>query len=216
MSESTLCPILQAAKRNVENSSRKITEYQLVRIIGTGTFGRVYVATREGKSYAIKFLSKAKIIELEQVDHIKNEKNILASLKHPFIVNLIESFKDETNIYLVFELVQGGEVFRLIRLEKLFPNDVVLFYATEIILALQHLHQFKIVYRDLKPENLLINKDGHIKLTDFGFAKRIEDKSYTLCGTPEYLAPEIVLGEGHHHGADWWALGILVYELLSG
>ena len=98
----------------------------------------------------------------------------------------------------------------------MFPNDVVLFYATEIILALAHLHRQKIAYRDLKPENILINNDGHVKLTDFGFAKKVIDKTYTLCGTPEYLAPEIILGQGHNKGVDWWALGVLVYELLSG
>lgn len=144
------------------------------------------------------------------------EKDVLATIHHPFIVNLIESFKDETHLYLVLELVQGGEVFRLIREEKVFPNDVALFYTTEIICALEHLHKNNVAYRDLKPENLLINEDGHIKLTDFGFAKKIEDKSYTLCGTPEYLAPEIILGQGHNWGVDWWALGVLIYEMLSG
>lgn len=102
------------------------------------------------------------------------------------------------------------------RKERFFPNDVALFYITEIVLALEFLHSKKTAYRDLKPENLLIGGDGHVIITDFGFAKEIKDKSYTLCGTPEYLAPEIILSLGHNYGVDWWALGILIFELLSG
>ena len=112
--------------------------------------------------------------------------------------------------------MQGGEIFRLLRKENVFPNDVALFYIAEITLALEYLHMRSIAYRDLKPENLLIASDGHMKITDFGFAKKIQDRSFTLCGTPEYLAPEIILGQGHNHGVDWWALGILLYEMLSG
>lgn len=99
---------------------------------------------------------------------------------------------------MAFEFVQGGEIFRLLRNEGAFPNDVALFYATEIVLALEYLHSKNIAYRDLKPENLLIAKDGHLKITDFGFAKKIVDRSFTLCGTPEYLAPEIILNTGHN------------------
>jgi serine/threonine protein kinase len=174
------------------------------------------MATIEGKPCAVKVLKKRKIIELNQLDHIKSEKNLLASIQHPFIVNLIESFTDDLNIYLVFELIQGGEIFRLLRKESMFPNDVALFYIAEITLAFEHLHSQKIAYRDLKPENLLIGSDGHLRITDFGFAKKIEDRSYTLCGTPEYLAPEIILQQGHNHAVDWWALGVLLFEMLSG
>ena len=102
------------------------------------------------------------------------------------------------------------------RKENLFPNDVALFYIAEITLAMQYLHERLIAYRDLKPENLLIGSDGHLKITDFGFAKKIVDRTFTLCGTPEYLAPEIIMGQGHDHGVDWWALGILTYEMIVG
>ena len=120
---------------------------------------------------------------------------------------------------MLFEFVCGGELFSRLRKDGRFSNDVALFYGVEIIMALQYLHQQDIVYRDLKPENLLIDKDGHIKLADFGFAKRVEtDKTYTLCGTPEYLAPEIIKGSkvGYGKSVDWWALGILIFEMLSG
>lgn len=134
----------------------------------------------------------------------------------PFFVYRHESFKDSTHVYLNFEYVQGGEIFRLLRRENLFPNDVALFYITEIVLALEYLHKQRIAYRDLKPENLLVASDGHMKITDFGFAKQINDKTFTLCGTPEYLAPEIIMSVGHNHGVDWWALGILIFEMLAG
>jgi serine/threonine protein kinase len=117
---------------------------------------------------------------------------------------------------MTFEFVQGGEIFRLLRKEKLFPNDVTLFYITEIASALDYLHSKRIAYRDLKPENILICNDGHIKLTDFGFAKKVTDKTFTLCGTPEYLAPEIIMNSGHNHGVDWWAMGVLLFEMLTG
>ena len=123
-------------RRHVENGTRSITDYQLVRIIGTGTFGKVYLAILNGKGFALKMLHKKKIIELKQIDHIKNEKNILAGVQHPFIVNLVEAFQDKLNLYLVFDFVQGGEIFRLLRKENIFPNDVALFYIAEITLAL--------------------------------------------------------------------------------
>ena len=117
---------------------------------------------------------------------------------------------------MAFEYVQGGEIFRLLRRESLFPNDVALFYITEIVTALEYLHSLKIAYRDIKPENLLIAADGHLRITDFGFAKQVEDRTFTLCGTPEYLAPEIIMSIGHNHSVDWWALGILLFEMLAG
>ena len=133
----------------------------------------MYLSQIEGQSVAMKVLTKRKVIKLKQVDHIKNEKEILATVQHPFIVNLIESFQDDHNLYLVFDFVQGGELFRLLRKEQVFPKDVALFYITEIILAMEHLHSQNIAYRDLKPENLMIGSDGHLKITDFGFSKQV-------------------------------------------
>ena len=119
-------------------------------------------------------------------------------------------------MYLAFEYVQGGDIFRLLRRDNLFPNDVALFYLTEIVLALEYLHKLKIAYRNLNSENLLVAADGHLKITNFGFAKRIEDKTFTICGTNEYLAPEIIMNVGHNLGVDWWAFGILMFEMLAG
>jgi len=119
-------------------------------------------------------------------------------------------------LYLLFEYVCGGELFSHLRRAGKFSNEVAKFFAGEIVLALEHMHLYDIVYRDLKPENLLIDSSGHIKITDFGFAKIVHDRTWTLCGTPEYLAPEIIQSKGHGKAVDWWALGILIYEMLAG
>jgi len=161
-------------------------------------------------------LKKREIIRLKQVEHIRAEKSILSHIAHPFIVNLYAAFQDQANLYMLMEYVIGGELFSQLRKVGRFTNDTAKFYAAEIVLALEYLHSMNIAYRDLKPENLLIDSDGHIKITDFGFAKYIEDRTWTLCGTPEYLAPEIIQSKGHSRGVDWWALGILIFEMLAG
>uniref|UniRef100_A0A0A9X7D8 cAMP-dependent protein kinase catalytic subunit PRKX n=1 Tax=Lygus hesperus TaxID=30085 RepID=A0A0A9X7D8_LYGHE len=137
-------------------------------------------------------------------------------MNHPFIVTLYKYFQDLDSIYLVMEYVIGGELFTQIRKTGHFNNKVTRFYATEILLALAYMHSKDIVYRDLKPENVLIDNEGHVKLTDFGFAKRIVGRTWTLCGTPEYLAPELIQSKGHSKPVDWWAFGILLFEMLAG
>lgn len=164
----------------------------------------------------MKVLPKAEIVRLKQVEHINSEKNILADIDFPFVVNMICTFQDNSNIYMLLEYVIGGELFSHLRRAGKFSNDVTRFYAAEIVLAIEYLHNQNIIYRDLKPENLLLDERGHIKITDFGFAKRVLDRTWTLCGTPEYLAPEIIQSSGHGKAVDWWALGILIYEMLAG
>ncbi|SBS89207.1 cAMP-dependent protein kinase catalytic subunit, putative, partial [Plasmodium ovale curtisi] len=183
------------------------------------SFGRVILATYKNEDYppvAIKRFEKSKIIRQKQVDHVFSERKILNYINHPFCVNLYGSFKDESYLYLVLEFVIGGEFFTFLRRNKRFPNDVGCFYAAQIVLIFEYLQSLNIVYRDLKPENLLLDKDGFIKMTDFGFAKVVDTRTYTLCGTPEYIAPEILLNVGHGKAADWWTLGIFIYEILVG
>lgn len=121
-----------------------------------------------------------------------------------------------THLYMLLEYVPGGELFSHLRREVRFSNDGAKFYGSQIVSAFQHLHSFNIVYRDLKPENLLITRTGYLKITDFGFAKVVDDRTWTLCGTPEYLAPELIQSKGHNKSVDWWAVGILIYEMLAG
>ncbi|UZP37698.1 hypothetical protein NXS19_005514 [Fusarium pseudograminearum] len=176
--------------------------------------------------YALKILRKPEVIRLKQVDHVRHERAILADVAgHPFITTLIASFSDQDSLYMLLDYVPGGELFTYLRKLRRFEEPVARFYAAEIVLVLEYLHEQQggIAYRDLKPENLLLDQDGHIKLVDFGFAKRLgyrEDnrpaETYTLCGTPEYLAPEVIQNKGHTGAVDWWALGILIYEFLTG
>jgi len=190
----------------------------MLEVLGTGTFGKVRLCRHitSKKHYCMKILSKAKIYKLKQVEHINNEKNVLKGISHPFIVKLYRTFKDEHSLYFLLEFIPGGELFNYIRKAGRLPNQVARTYAAEIVLAFEHLHSKSIVYRDLKPENLLLDATGHIKLTDFGFAKAIKDRTYSMCGTPEYIAPEIILNKGHGTAVDWWSLGVLIFEMLSG
>ncbi|XP_053685683.1 cAMP-dependent protein kinase catalytic subunit 3-like [Sabethes cyaneus] len=186
--------------------------------VGTGTFGRVCLCRDRltDKYWAMKILAMADVIRLKQIEHVKNEKNILQEIDHPFIVNMRWHTKDDCCLYMLFEYVSGGELFSYLRNAGRFDNATANFYACEIVLALEYLHTLSVVYRDLKPENLLLDRDGHLKITDFGFAKKLKDRTWTLCGTPEYLAPEIIQSKGHNKAVDWWALGVLIYEMLVG
>ncbi|EGD87434.2 AGC/PKA protein kinase [Trichophyton rubrum CBS 118892] len=141
---------------------------------------------------------------------------MLERVKHPFLVTLWGTFQDAKNLYMVMDFAEGGELFSLLRKSQRFPNPVAKFYAAEVTLALEYLHSKHIVYRDLKPENLLLDKNGHLKITDFGFAKEVRDITWTLCGTPDYLAPEVVSSKGYNKSVDWWSLGILIFEMLCG
>jgi CRP-like cAMP-binding protein/tRNA A-37 threonylcarbamoyl transferase component Bud32 len=190
------------------------------RILGVGTFGKVWLVShkRTGTAYALKQLSKREIIGHHQVEGVIREKNIMASLDHPFVVNLVSTFQDDRSLFMLIELVQGGELFSVIHTETRdgIPNGNSRFYAACILESLAHLHHRCICYRDLKPENILIDQKGYCVLVDLGFAKIVVDKTFTLCGTPEYLAPEIILSKGHDKGVDYWAFGVLIYEMLVG
>lgn len=164
----------------------------------------------------MKVLRKEIVKEKGQVEHTKAEREILAEIKHPFLMGLHYAFQTKHKLYMVMDYMPGGELYIHLRTHGLMDEPTAKFYVCEIVLALEHLHQNKIIYRDLKPENVLIGKDGHIKLTDFGLSKKVEKATYTFCGTAEYLAPEIIRGTGHDMSVDWWALGTLMYEMIMG
>jgi len=201
----------------------KLTDFEVKGTLGTGTFGRVLLVRLRSSSsrssqncFAMKILKKTEIMRLRQVEHVNAERYILSRVQHPFIVDLYATFQDSLNIYMLLSYVPGGELFTHLRRAQRFSPDVTRFYLATIILALKYLHSFNIIYRDLKPENLLLDSRGYLRLTDFGFAKIVDDRTWTLCGTPEYLAPEIIQSDGHGKAADWWACGILCYEMMVG
>ncbi|KAI8879653.1 kinase-like protein [Backusella circina FSU 941] len=196
----------------------KLSDFKIQRTLGTGSFGRVHLVQSKinRRYYALKVLKKAEIVQLKQVEHTNDERAILTSIKNHFIVNLWSSFQDDGNLYMVMDYVPGGELFSVLRRSKKFSSDTTRFYAGEVLLAITHLHDNDIIYRDLKPENILLDAHGHIKITDFGFAKRVHDRTWTVCGTPDYLAPEIIQTKGYGKAADYWAFGILIYEMLAG
>ena len=204
----------------LQGTRMRLTDLALLTTLGVGTFGRVHLcrlrSDPSGQVFALKVMKKTVVLRLKQVEHVRNEKNILQLIDSSFVPRLYASFQSSTCLYLLSEFIIGGELFKRLRSEGLFPNDVALFYATEVVCAFSYLHSQSIAYRDLKPENVLIDIEGHLKLVDFGFAKLVTDKTYTLCGTPEYLAPESIEHQGHNHGVDWWALGIFIYEMLAG
>ncbi|PLB39516.1 cAMP-dependent protein kinase catalytic subunit pkaC [Aspergillus candidus] len=195
-----------------------LEDFTLQRTLGTGSFGRVHLvqSKHNHRFYAIKVLKKAQVVKMKQIEHTNDERRMLSRVRHPFLVTLWGTWQDARNLYMVMDFVEGGELFSLLRKSQRFPNPVAKFYAAEVTLALDYLHSQQIIYRDLKPENLLLDRHGHLKITDFGFAKEVPDITWTLCGTPDYLAPEVVSSKGYNKSVDWWSLGILIFEMLCG
>ena len=199
------------------------SDFQPLKLLGRGSFGEVLLVRLKatGKIYAMKILDK-KILKIKkQQNHTKTERDLMVKINCPFIVNIKSAFQDDTNLYLVSEFMQGGDMFFHLHDGQIiiFSNEKTKFYMIELVLALVFLHKNNMVYRDLKPENILLDSEGHVKLTDFGLSKILEDeddKAFTLCGTPQYLAPEVLLRQGYDKMVDWWSLGCVMYEMLCG
>mmetsp|Transcript_12734 Transcript_12734/g.16737 ORF Transcript_12734/g.16737 Transcript_12734/m.16737 type:complete len:627 (-) Transcript_12734:402-2282(-) len=199
-----------------------LDSFKIIKVIGKGSFGKVFLA-REKKTrqlYALKVLRKDNIVKRNQVEHTKTERNVLGYVKHPFIVGLNMAFQTRDKLFFVLDYCAGGELFFHLGKVGKFPEPRARFYAAQIVLALDYVHKLDIIYRDLKPENVLLDARGHVRLTDFGLSKEgVSDNTsgaHSFCGTPEYLAPEILNRQGHGRAVDWWSLGALLYEMLTG
>jgi len=217
-----------------DRSTSKLTidDFEIRRVLGTGGFGKVFLVSKtsgaqKGNFYAMKVLKKAVIVrnkETKEIDqdinvHAKMERDVLAAVRHPFIVDLKYAFQARNKVYLIMEYLAGGELFMQLQKERMLMEDTAIFYLSQILLALEHLHKNGIIYRDLKPENIMLDRNGHIKLTDFGCIKESSDEelSFTFCGTVEYMAPEILNRSGRHgKEVDWWSFGILIHDMLTG
>lgn len=200
----------------------QLNDIKIVTTLGMGGFGRVDLVTLgedKTKSFALKVMKKCQIVETKQEQHIINEKRIMMESDSAFIVKLYRTFKDEKYLYMLMESCLGGELWTVLRDRRNFDEDTTKFYTACVIEAFSYLHSRHIIYRDLKPENMLLDDLGYVKLTDFGFAKRLHppgSKTWTFCGTPDYVSPEIILNRGHDYSCDYWSLGVLMFELLTG
>lgn len=205
----------------LNKKSITLDDFEIIRLLGKGEYGKVLLVQKKvtKQLYAMKILKKRLIQEKNQVNHTLSERSALERAKHPYIVQLHYAFHNAKNLYMVLEYCPGGEMYFHLNKFRRFPENRSKFYSACIILALQYLHSQQIVYRDLKPENIVIDLEGYPKLTDFGLCKENmskNDLTRTVCGTPEYIAPEIILRQGHGLAVDWWSLGCIVYEMLVG
>uniref|UniRef100_A0A8C4I918 non-specific serine/threonine protein kinase n=1 Tax=Dicentrarchus labrax TaxID=13489 RepID=A0A8C4I918_DICLA len=198
-----------------------MSDFDYLKLLGKGTFGKVILVREKasGKYYAMKILKKEVIIAKDEVAHTLTESRVLKNTRHPFLTSLKYSFQTKDRLCFVMEYVNGGELFFHLSRERVFSEERTRFYGAEIVSALDYLHSAKIVYRDLKLENLMLDKDGHMKITDFGLCKEgITDAATmkTFCGTPEYLAPEVLEDNDYGRAVDWWGLGVVTYEMMCG
>ncbi|KAH7328977.1 kinase-like domain-containing protein [Stachybotrys elegans] len=208
------------------NPNRKMSsqDFEQLRCLGKGTYGTVLLVKQRGtgKLYAQKQFKKASlVVHKKLVEQTKTERQILESVnRHPFVVKLFYAFQDQEKLYLILEYGQGGELFTHLNTEKMFAEPVAAFYLAEMLLAISHLHNdLGVVYRDLKPENCLLDADGHLLLTDFGLSKVAVDSSdscNSMLGTVEYMAPEVIQGKKYGRAVDWWSFGALAYDLMTG
>ncbi|XP_074472838.1 cGMP-dependent protein kinase 1-like [Sebastes fasciatus] len=202
-------------------SSVSLSDFNIICTLGMGGFSRVELVQLKNdpnRSFALKVLKKRHIMDTSQQGHILSERRIMMETHSPFIIRLYRTFRDSKYLFMLLEACLGGELWTLLRDRGSFDDGTTRFYTGCVIEALAFLHSRGIIYRDLKPENIILDRQGYAKLVDFGFAKKVGlgKKTWTFCGTPEYVAPEIILNKGHDSSADCWSLGILVFELLSG
>jgi len=207
----------QAAASPAPMDMTPLDELEEIGVLGKGAYGLVTLVKDPNtqKSYALKAIKKSKVVENGMEEYIMAEKYIMQRLQNPFLVNLKTTYMTSKYLYFLLEVCLGGELFTLLREKNFFDEPTARFYTGCVVEGFAYMHSRNIIYRDLKPENLVLDSRGYLKIADFGFAKEISDRTYTFCGTPDYLAPEVINGKGHSFGVDWWTLGVLLFEMLS-
>lgn len=202
----------------LQDDSIKLPDLVYVSTLGKGTFGCVYLCTNKNNNelYALKTVSRKKIDSHSLHESLNLERETLLSIEHQFIVKLVKTLKDSKRIYFLLEYVQGLSLYDVLRILNLLNTSDCRFYSACLVTILEHLHSNKIVYRDLKPENIMVDEDGYLKLLDFGTAKIVKDRTFTVIGTPHYMAPEVILGKGYNYSVDLWSLGVMIYEFVCG
>ncbi|XP_028042100.1 cAMP-dependent protein kinase catalytic subunit 1-like [Bombyx mandarina] len=197
---------------------KTVDDFDIVKAIGNGAYGEVFLVRDKitFTYHAMKVVEKSVVVERNHAKHLILEKKILQCIQFPFVVTLDVAFKDNLYLYFILPYIAGGEMFTYIQKYGIFSDSLTKFYASQVILALEYLHYCEVVHRDIKPENILIDSNGYLKLCDFGFCKVLKKKTWTLCGTPEYLAPEVITSKGYSFSVDWWALGVLIFEMEAG
>ncbi|OHT15177.1 Serine/threonine-protein kinase Sgk1 [Tritrichomonas foetus] len=196
-------------------------DFKIISVVGRGSYGKVMLVQKKSNEhyYALKSIRKKTLIDEDKCYTVIAERNILMKMRHPFIIGLHFAFQTKTKFYLGLDYAPGGELYNHLDEVGTFPVDQVKIYIAEIALALDYMHSIGIVYRDLKPENVMLDSKGHVRLTDFGLSKDLsltgDNSTSTFCGTPDYLAPEIVQNHNYGFQVDWWALAILAYEMLT-
>jgi cGMP-dependent protein kinase 1 len=200
----------------LQDDSITLNDLCIVKLLGKGMFGNVFLVVDKKKHrlYALKTVSRNKILKYEIQENLKLERTILLRLDHLFILKLVKTFKDDQRIYLLTELVKGSDLFDVLRDLNIVTDSEAKFYVACLVVILEYLHDRDIIYRDLKPENIIIDEEGYTKLIDFGISKILNGRTYTIVGTPHYMAPEVIVGKGYNFLADYWSLGVMLYEFL--
>ena len=198
-----------------------ISSFMPIKLLGKGSFGQVYLVKKKssGKYYAIKMQSKSMIVSQNLSKYVYTEKNVQSGINHNFIVKLRCAFQTKTKLFMVMDYCRGGDLGHVLQRERRFSEERARIYLVEILLAIEELHRHEIIYRDLKPDNVVLDEDGHALLTDFGLSKRgIKQTDFTqsFCGSVAYLAPEVLRRSGHGRTVDWYLLGVLLYEMIVG
>eukprot|EP00241_Pyramimonas_parkeae_P014662 CAMPEP_0114327148 /NCGR_PEP_ID=MMETSP0059-20121206/30140_1 /TAXON_ID=36894 /ORGANISM="Pyramimonas parkeae, Strain CCMP726" /LENGTH=1129 /DNA_ID=CAMNT_0001456243 /DNA_START=206 /DNA_END=3595 /DNA_ORIENTATION=- len=209
-------------EERLKDQNLKLSDFNMHRMLGKGQFGRVLLVSSKltGRKYALKILSKAMVVEEGQVEHVKLEKEVLAKLDHPFCNKLVKTFHDDKRLFMLITLCLGGDLLRLQEQypKSRIPNDAAKFYIAQIVCAIEYIHSLDVAYRDLKQENILIDANGYLKIVDYGLSKFVpkNQRAFTMCGTAQFLAPEVITRRGHGKEVDFWSLGVLMYEIMTG